>query len=318
MKIAILGLGVIGTTYAYALQKAGHSLFHIVRESKIKAVPSKISVHLLDGRNNPKGEEKLDTYDVVLADTDNEFDFILISVASGKINEAVQTIKSRKLKGTIILFCNFWNRREDIERIIGDIPYVTAFPTAGGHLENGLLDCVLFDHIMVECQEKCSIPNYDKLMLLLKSANIKAEIPNDMFEWIWIHMAINAGVTSTAARDGIIDNPNQLARNLMNDSKALALAVRTIRETLKVVESRGVNLKLYRNEILPYKIPAVLAGIAMKKMFAGNELTSRIMTLHSDVNDIMYGCKCVYYEAKQQGLVLPMFYKNTEKIFGNN
>jgi ketopantoate reductase len=34
MRIAILGLGVIGTTYAYALQKAGHDTFHIVREGK--------------------------------------------------------------------------------------------------------------------------------------------------------------------------------------------------------------------------------------------------------------------------------------------
>ena len=34
MKIAVLGLGVIGTTYAYALQKAGHETFHIVREGK--------------------------------------------------------------------------------------------------------------------------------------------------------------------------------------------------------------------------------------------------------------------------------------------
>ena len=32
MRIAVLGIGVIGTTYAYALQKAGHETFHIVRE----------------------------------------------------------------------------------------------------------------------------------------------------------------------------------------------------------------------------------------------------------------------------------------------
>lgn len=139
-----------------------------------------------------------------------------------------------------------------------------------------------------------------------------------MFEWIWIHMAINAGVTSTAGRNGIIDDPNQLARNLMDDSKALSMAVRTIRETLQVVESRGVNLKQYRNEILPYRIPAGLAGIAMKRMFAHNELTSRIMTLHNDINDIMYGCQCVYNEAKQQNLDLPLFYKNMENVVKNN
>ena len=34
MDILVLGLGVIGMTYAYALQKAGHNVEHFVRESK--------------------------------------------------------------------------------------------------------------------------------------------------------------------------------------------------------------------------------------------------------------------------------------------
>ena len=104
-------------------------------------------------------------------------------------------------------------------------------------------------------------------------------------------MAINAGVTSTAAREGKIDDSNRLARELMADSKALTMAVKCIRETLKTVSARGVDLKKYNNEILPYKIPSGIAGVAMKKLFAGNELTSRIMTLHCDVNDIVYGCR---------------------------
>lgn len=314
MKIAVLGLGVIGTTYAYALQKAGHETFHIVREGK--DIPSSIMVHLLDGRYNSKGEEKDDDYIVTTASKDEEYDFILISVASGKLEDAIKTLRDRNLKGTVILFCNFWNERKDIEKIVGDFEYVTAFPTAGGHMEkDGKLNCVLFDHIMLESREKAKISNYDNLISMLNSADIKQEIPNDMFEWIWIHMAINAGVTSTAARNGKIDDPNRLARELMADSKALTMAVKCIRETLKTVSARGVDMKKYNNEILPYKIPAGIAGIAMKKLFAGNELTSRIMTLHNDVNDILYGCRCVYNEGKSCGLELPLFYRNMDRIF---
>ena len=129
---------------------------------------------------------------------------------------------------------------------------------------------------MLESEEKAIIPNYkdlvellksaDKdLVELLKSADIKTEIPYDMVEWIWIHMAINAGVTSTAARAGKIDDPKQLAINLMRDSHALSIAVKSIRETVKVVKARGVNLRLYKNELLPYKIPSAIAGIIMKQ-----------------------------------------------------
>ena len=313
MKIAVLGLGVIGTTYAYALQQAGHDTYHIVREGK--QVPSILPVHLLDGRYNAKGEEKDGEYKVNLATNDEEYGFILISVASGKLEEAIKTLRDRNLKGTVILFCNFWDKRENVEKILGNYDYITAFPMAGGHMEKeGRLNCVLFDHIMLEGSKKAKITNYDELISLLDSADIKQEIPNDMFEWIWVHMAINAGVTSTAAREGKIDDPNRLARELMSDAKALSMAVKCIRETLKTVGARGVNLKKYNNEIMPYKIPAGIAGIAMKKLFAGNELTSRIMTLHNDVNDIMYGCHCVYDEAKKQNLDLPLFYGNMDRV----
>lgn len=314
MKIAILGLGVIGTTYAYALQKAGTETYHIVREGK--EVPGKLKVHLLDGRYDPKGEEKDGEYEVKLASRDEEYDFILISIASGKLEEAVKTLKERNIRGSIVLFCNFWNERKDVEKIIDGYQYITAFPTAGGHMdkEKGL-NCVLFDHIMLESREKAAISNYDDLIAMLASADIKQEIPHDMFEWIWVHMAINAGVTSTAAREGKIDDPNRLARELMADSKALTMAVKCIRETLKTVSARGVDLKKYNNEIFPYKIPSGIAGIAMKKLFAGNELTSRIMTLHNDVNDIMYGCRCVYDEGRKHQLDLPNFYGNMDRVF---
>ena len=314
MKIAVLGLGVIGTTYAYAFQKAGCDTYHIVRPGK--EIRSKIPVHLLDGRYNQKGEEKYGTYSVKTASDNEAFDFILISVASGKLEEAMETLRARDLKGTVILFCNFWNERKEVEEIVGDYEYITAFPTAGGNMQkDGRLNCVLFDHIMLEGRDKAKIHNYDDLISLLDSADIKQEIPYDMFEWIWVHMAINAGVTSTAAREGKIDDPNRLARELMADSKALTMAVKCIRETLKTVSARGVDLKRYNNEIFPYKIPSGIAGIAMKKLFAGNELTSRIMTLHNDVKDIMYGCRCVYDEGKKHGLFLPLFYGNMDRVF---
>ncbi len=314
MKIAVLGLGVIGTTYAYAFQKAGCETYHIVRPGK--EVRAEIPVHLLDGRYNQKGEEKDGTYNVRLASENETFDFILISVASGKLEAAMETLRERDLKGTVILFCNFWNGRKEVEKIVGDYEYITAFPTAGGHMQkDGKLNCVLFDHIMLEGRDKAKIHNYDDLIALLDSADIKQEIPHDMFEWIWVHMAINAGVTSTAAREGKIDDPNRLARELMADSKALSMAVKCIRETLKTVSARGVDLKKYNNEIFAYKIPAGIAGIAMKRLFAGNELTSRIMTLHNDVSDIMYGCRCVYDEGKKHGLSLPVFYGNMDRVF---
>ena len=83
MKIAILGLGVIGTTYAYAFQKAGHQVEHVLRDNKKSTAPKELSVDLLDGRYHSKGENKHDTYEVRVAEVDSEYDFIFLSVRHG-------------------------------------------------------------------------------------------------------------------------------------------------------------------------------------------------------------------------------------------
>ena len=250
-----------------------------------------------------------------LTKSNTEYDFIILSAASGKIKDAIATLSQNHITGSLILFCNFWNSREEIDEIVGAYPYIIGFPTAGGRLLQNNLDCVLFDHIMLEGEGKAGISNYKALTALLASADLKTEIPHDMVEWIWLHMAINAGVTSSAAREGKIDHPMQLALNLMKDAHALSITVKVIRETIQVVKARGVDLSFYKNELLPYRITSTFAGIFMKRMFKTNELTRRIMTLHSDVGDMLYGCKCVYETGKLKHLELPVFYSNMDKLF---
>ena len=100
----------------------------------------------------------------------------------------------------------------------------------------------------------------------------------------------------------------------MKDAHALSITVKAIRETIQVVKARGVDLSFYKDELLPYRIPSTFAGILMKRMFKTNELTRRIMTLHSDVGDMLYGCKCVYETGKLKHLELPIFYSNIEVL----
>ena len=54
MSILVVGLGVIGTTYGYLFQKAGHRVEHLVRKSSARAAVSSLEVEILDGRTDPK------------------------------------------------------------------------------------------------------------------------------------------------------------------------------------------------------------------------------------------------------------------------
>lgn len=183
----ILGLGVIGTTYAYAFQQAGHQVEHVLRDSKKNTAPKELAVDLLDGRYHSKGENKHDTYEVHVAEVNSEYDFIFLSVRHGLIKEAVETLRKNNVKGTLAFFCNFWDRKE-VQEWAGDYDYILAFPTAGGHMQDNHLDGVLFYHLMLEGEQKAQISNYVDLAALLASADLKWEVPMiwlSGFGFIW-------------------------------------------------------------------------------------------------------------------------------------
>ena len=313
MDILIVGLGVIGTTYGYLFQKAGFDVEHYIRKSSPKSDISELKVNMLDGRQNPKGVESMDRY-IVRKASKKEYDFIFVAVPSGKIKDVLDSLKSEEISGTLLLACGIWEDRKFIDSLSDK--YVLGYPVAGGNIKDGTLNCCVFDHFMLECREKANIRNYGDLEKAFAACNIKLETPFDMLEWIWLHMAINAGVVSVAGSHGDITDVSASAEQLMDSTAKLAEAVKSIRETSKIVASRGVDLKKYGNELFAYKLPTFISAPIMKRMFAKNILTRKIMTLHGNLNDLLFVCKSVYDRGKENNVSAPLFYGNYEKVMG--
>ena len=130
-----------------------------------------------------------------------------------------------------------------------------------------------------------------------------------MIEWMALHMAINAAVITVAGVATDINDSTQAARRLMNSTTLLAEVIKIVRETLKIVASRGINLKLLRDKLWLFYLPARLSAYFMKRMFARNHLTRRIMELHGNIEDLLYICECVYNEGKSNHVSAPIFYR---------
>jgi len=56
---------------------------------------------------------------------------------------------------------------------------------------------------------------------------------------------------------------------------------------------------------------AINAGVVS---VAGNGLTRKIMTLHGNLDDLLFVCKSVFEEGKKNGVKAPVFYKNYENV----
>ena len=321
MDILIIGLGVIGTTYGSVFKEAGHNVEHYIREGSNKKDITNIEVTLLDGRKSSKGIQVKSEY-TVNPHSKKEYDMIFISISQGKIANVMEILQKEAFKGTILLCCNLWYDKQYLDGIMQGYDYVLGFPVAGGCIRTkreemvakAELDSCLFDHFMIESENKTTISNYKAVCNLFKSCNIKLEKPYNMLEWIWIHMAVNAAVISVIGKNGDINDSITSVHKLMNSLKLLATTIKTIRETTKIAASRGINMKYYRNELWVYKLPAQLSAIFMKRMFATNNLTRRIMELHGNIDDLQYICNSVYNEGKTNNVPAPVFYQYLEDI----
>jgi len=313
LKILIIGLGVIGTTYGYLFQKAGHHVEHFIRQNSPKRSISKIGIDLLDGRQHKKGVQKSDSYHVQFP-KHSDYDLIFVSVPSGGIAEVVAMLDYERISGTMLLCCGLWDTKDELGRLMQKRPYILGYPVAGGNMTDGVLKCCVFDHFMLEREARCDIPNRQDILRLFADCKIKTEEPYDMLEWMWIHMAINAGVVSVAGRYGDIHDTTKSAEYLMNSSRILSKAITAIRETTSIVASRGVKLKKYRNELFAYHLPTFISAPLMKRLFSHNELTRRIMTLHGNTADLIYVCRSIYECGKKNNIPAPLFYNCYEAV----
>ena len=313
VDILVIGLGVIGTTYGYLFHKAGYNVEHFLRSGSTKADIKQLNVELLDGRKESKGVASTDAYKIEKC-SKKQYDYIFVSVPSGGIAGVMESLDAEGISGTILLCCGIWEDRNYVERLLKGRDYILGYPVAGGNITADTLNCCVFDHFMLERKEHCNIPDYAQLISLFGSCDIKTEQPYDMLEWIWLHMAINAAVVSVAGKYGNINDTAGSAEALMNSSAKLAEAVRAIRETALIVVARGVNLRNYRNELWAYRLPTLISAPMMKRMFRNNILTRKIMTLHGNVNDLLFVCKSLYESGKAYKIKAPIFYTAFESI----
>jgi len=248
MSILVVGLGVIGTTYGYLFQKAGHHVEHLVRQSSTRASVSSLEVEILDGRTDPKGSLTRDQYNVH-HQRRTSYDLIVVSVPQGRIAEAMADLRTGGIEGPVLLFCGFWGEREELDRLMAGRDVLLGYPVAGGSITGERLTCCVFDHIMLERRDKARFPGYERVEALFGSCGVGFERPHDMLEWIWLHMAINAGVGAVAAMYGDVEDTTRAAEQLMGSTRMLARVVKAIRETSRIVASRGVDLRRYRGEL---------------------------------------------------------------------
>ena len=265
MKVLIVGRGVIGTVYGWALAAAGIDVTHVVRR---KDLPSADTLDVLDLRpGRPK--HALATYAPKAVEQicrSDGFDLVIVATKHYQAVEALRQYLPDAGDATILLFTANWDGTEEIDRILPRSSALWGYAKSSGGVDAKGVHVVTVDPaVRLGMLEGSDPARFKAVAAMFHQAGFVLDVKPNIIEWLWVHHAINgAGIGVCLWAGGIAE----ATRN----PRTLALVVRAVREALAVVAARGVQLEDYPDARGALKTPTLLACIAAA---AGVRLTEK-------------------------------------------
>ncbi|PKN88952.1 MAG: ketopantoate reductase family protein [Deltaproteobacteria bacterium HGW-Deltaproteobacteria-1] len=242
MKILTIGVGVIGTTYSWQLQKAGFDLTHYVRKNKTDEYRSRgIEIHCLDLRNSA-GIELKDIYRPNFVDdfsANNGFDYILVSVNSNQLADLLPQLSLKSGNATIVFLQNLRPGDDEmIDQFLDKTRYVIAYPfKAGGGRTGNTIETVIFgmnlSNTVLGTRDGQVTQRVKTLYKMLKKANMNPQIIPNIIPYVRTHYVWAACCVAAYIKAGTYDN--------FKKSKAIKESYLAMREGWEICMKQGIN-----------------------------------------------------------------------------
>ena len=268
MKVLIIGRGVVGTIYGWALSKAGIDVTHVVRHSVFKpGLPGTVTLDLLDLRPGYPKHARV-TYspktitEIGLAGSTGStgpaggFDLVIVATKHYQAVEAIRQYLPDVLRAVFLLFTANWEGTEEIDRLLPRSSMLWGYSaSSGGPDAQGVLVATVSPSVRFGMLEGSDPEKFKAVTELFQRAGFTLDIKPNIIEWLWVHHAINAGGIGIALWAGGIAEATR-------SFKTMKLGVLAVREALDVAAVRGVDLKHYPDAKSILNMPAWLAGLA--------------------------------------------------------
>jgi 2-dehydropantoate 2-reductase len=255
MRVLIVGRGVVGTIYGWALSQAGVDVTHVVRKD---GLPGVVTLDLLDLRPGyPKNNRVTYAAKTVrqIGPSDG-FEVVMVATKHYQAAEAVRQYLPDAPGATFLLFTANWDGPGEIDRLLPRASMLWGYAGAsGGPDEHGVLVATVNPTVRFGMMDGNDPEKFKAVTGLFERAGFTLAVKRNIIEWLWVHHAINAGGIGTALWAGGIA---EATRSL----KTLRLGVWATREALDVVAARGVDLKAYPDTKGVLNMPPWLAGLA--------------------------------------------------------
>jgi 2-dehydropantoate 2-reductase len=302
MKTLIVGTGVIGVIYGWALHKAGVDVTHFVRPGKTNQFLDGVTLDLLDERKGypPKSTQHYPIRCVDSVSPSDGYELIIVPTNGQQVETALRELAPVSGDATILTFFGNWNSLAAYDAILPRERLLLGYPDGGGTIRNGIYWTNIGAEIHLGLLEGQSAKRLEQVKQLFIRAEMKPDMQDNILHWLWVH---NAGVIGFAA--GLA---KYRKLDLYLADKALVYqSIRATKELYELCARRGADLSKYP-EIGYIKLPIWLTAFLLKQNFRRNESMQRY-TAHATSDGSLQETKYFYEQmmctAEEIGLEMP-------------
>jgi Ketopantoate reductase len=299
MKILVVGTGIIGSLYGYALSQK-HNVFHYVRQEKLKLMDQKvISLDIIDERKEKKQQNTTGNYTYhCVAKADADYDLIIVPVKSFQLLKVLKTLSIQAPSANYLIMTLDWNMSGEFEKILGKNHYILGYAGGGGTFRENQLWANLGDDIMLGavCPEQQTL--LESVNNVFRSCDIIPKIEENPLHWLWVHNVGSAPLGAALLKYHNMDL-------LLKDKSLVKVSFKAMRECYKICERRGVDLKRY-DDVKMMSIPLFLLYPMFRLNFTKNPVMKRY-TAHAvdSIDEMVDNFTEIYESGTSFGIDMP-------------
>ncbi|WNG39951.1 ketopantoate reductase family protein [Archangium violaceum] len=255
MKIAIVGPGAIGSTFAFHLARAGHDVTVVARGARLAQLEKERAIVTTDERRAP--------VEVSAAlDATTPWDLVLVTVLESQVDAVLPAVQRSAAKQVMFMFNTF----EPLDRFrdaVGANRFVFGFPAILAELKDGKLEAQVIPRSLSALQ--ITIVTDRAWAEIFSKAGIATDTQADMHSWLRTHAAVVVPVMILA--DRVYKRGSGLSWNEAREIASVLV------EGLELVRSLGHPLTPSNVAVLG-KTPAPLLSLGLWLLSRNPTITS--------------------------------------------
>lgn len=304
MKTLIVGTGIIGVIYGWALAEAGVDVTHFVRPGRKAQFTGGVTLDLLDER---KGHPPKSHYQYALKCVEeigpaDGYELIVVPTNSYQTEEVLRLLAPKAGDAIFLILALIWEGTGFIDGLLPRDRYLLGYPDGGGTRRDGVYWTNLGAEIHLGEVDGQPSEKLNRIKALFEQADMQPDLPSSIVHWLWLHEALALGIWAAFAKYRDL-------KIFLKDRPLLVESYHATREVVELCRRRGINLKDYPDASF-VNLPAWVFVPMFRWLYRHNESMQRFTAHAADsLTEGKANVFAVLQTGQEMGLDMPYLRK---------